>query len=127
MKAEWLANVDGQEYGPFTWQQMLQMAAEGRVPAELPVKRVQDKKWYKAAQVPGLLAPAKTASAAATPAASAKKKDDSSHLKRAKPLQATARERRNVFASLMEAVKTHSLGQISHALYDVGGEYRRNM
>ncbi|MFE0500501.1 methylmalonyl-CoA mutase family protein [Lysobacter soli] len=44
-----------------------------------------------------------------------------------KALQATARERRNVFASLMEAVKTHSLGQISHALYDVGGEYRRNM
>ena len=44
-----------------------------------------------------------------------------------KPLQATARERRNVFASLMDAVKTHSLGQISHALYDVGGEYRRNM
>jgi isobutyryl-CoA mutase len=44
-----------------------------------------------------------------------------------RPLQATARERRNVFASLMEAVKTHSLGQISHALYEVGGEYRRNM
>lgn len=44
-----------------------------------------------------------------------------------KALQATARERRNVFSSLMEAVKTHSLGQISHALYDVGGEYRRNM
>jgi len=42
-------------------------------------------------------------------------------------LQSTARERRNVFESLMEAVKTHSLGQISHALYDVGGEYRRNM
>jgi methylmalonyl-CoA mutase len=44
-----------------------------------------------------------------------------------KPLQATARERRNVFAALMDAVKTHSLGQISHALYEVGGEYRRNM
>ncbi len=42
-------------------------------------------------------------------------------------LQKTARERRNVFAALMEAVKTHSLGQISHALYDVAGEYRRNM
>ncbi|MBB6599614.1 methylmalonyl-CoA mutase family protein [Luteimonas sp. MC1825] len=42
-------------------------------------------------------------------------------------LQNTARERRNVFEALMEAVKTHSLGQISHALYDVGGEYRRNM
>ncbi|HEY4530450.1 MAG TPA: methylmalonyl-CoA mutase family protein [Luteimonas sp.] len=42
-------------------------------------------------------------------------------------LQKTARERRNVFEALVEAVKTHSLGQISHALYDVGGEYRRNM
>ncbi|MBZ0222067.1 MAG: methylmalonyl-CoA mutase family protein [Dokdonella sp.] len=42
-------------------------------------------------------------------------------------LQDTARARQNVFTSLMEAVKTHSLGQISHALYDVGGEYRRNM
>jgi methylmalonyl-CoA mutase len=42
-------------------------------------------------------------------------------------LQDTARERRNVCEALMEAVKTHSLGQISHALYDVGGEYRRNM
>ncbi len=42
-------------------------------------------------------------------------------------LQRTARERRNVFEALVEAVKTHSLGQISHALYDVGGEYRRNM
>ncbi|MGA0587498.1 methylmalonyl-CoA mutase family protein [Dyella sp. KRB-257] len=42
-------------------------------------------------------------------------------------LQNTARDRRNLFNALMEAVKTHSLGQISHALYDVGGEYRRNM
>jgi isobutyryl-CoA mutase len=42
-------------------------------------------------------------------------------------LQNTARARQNVFNALMEAVKTHSLGQISHALYDVGGEYRRNM
>jgi isobutyryl-CoA mutase len=42
-------------------------------------------------------------------------------------LQTTARNRDNVFAALMVAVKTHSLGQISHALYEVGGEYRRNM
>jgi isobutyryl-CoA mutase len=28
---------------------------------------------------------------------------------------------------LMEAVKVASLGQISAALYEVGGEYRRNM
>ncbi|MGN2252531.1 methylmalonyl-CoA mutase family protein [Frateuria sp. GZRe12] len=44
-----------------------------------------------------------------------------------KRLQQTARERRNVFEQLVEAVKYNSLGQISHALYDVGGEYRRNM
>ncbi|GIX35699.1 MAG: Fused isobutyryl-CoA mutase [Lysobacteraceae bacterium] len=44
-----------------------------------------------------------------------------------RPLQDAARRRENVFAALMEAVKTHSLGQISHALYEVGGEYRRNM
>ena len=42
-------------------------------------------------------------------------------------LQDTARRRENIFAALMDAVKTHSLGQISHALYEVGGEYRRNM
>lgn len=44
-----------------------------------------------------------------------------------KNLQQTARDRRNIFESLLEAVKYNSLGQISHALYDVGGEYRRNM
>jgi methylmalonyl-CoA mutase len=42
-------------------------------------------------------------------------------------LQAIARERGNVFAELMETVKSNSLGQISSALYAVGGEYRRNM
>ena len=42
-------------------------------------------------------------------------------------LQTTARERRNLFDQLMQAVKYSSLGQISHALYEVGGEYRRNM
>ncbi|MES2279545.1 MAG: methylmalonyl-CoA mutase family protein [Bacteroidota bacterium] len=33
----------------------------------------------------------------------------------------------NIFNSLMEACKYCSLGQISHALYEVGGQYRRNM
>ena len=42
-------------------------------------------------------------------------------------LQAVARERGNVFAELMETVKSSSLGEISAALYSVGGEYRRNM
>ena len=42
-------------------------------------------------------------------------------------LKAVASARGNVFAELMETVKSNSLGQISAALYDVGGEYRRNM
>ena len=39
-------------------------------------------------------------------------------------LQQVARERKNTFESLMDAAKACSLG---NALYDVGGEYRRNM
>lgn len=42
-------------------------------------------------------------------------------------LQNIARQRGNMFAALMETVKSNSLGQISAALYQVGGEYRRNM
>lgn len=33
----------------------------------------------------------------------------------------------NLFEALMETVKYCSLGQITHALYEVGGQYRRNM
>jgi len=33
----------------------------------------------------------------------------------------------NVFEVLMDAVRVCSLGQISHALFEVGGRYRRNM
>ena len=33
----------------------------------------------------------------------------------------------NTFGILMEAVKYCSLGQITHALFEVGGQYRRNM
>jgi len=33
----------------------------------------------------------------------------------------------NVFEVLMEAVRVCSLGQITHALFEVGGQYRRNM
>lgn len=38
-----------------------------------------------------------------------------------------ARDPKNILTSLMEAVKYNTPGQISHALYEVGGEYRRNM
>ena len=42
-------------------------------------------------------------------------------------LQAVAEERGNLFGELMDAGKVCSLGQISGALYEVGGIYRRNM
>jgi methylmalonyl-CoA mutase len=42
-------------------------------------------------------------------------------------LQQVARERKNTFDALMGAGRVCSLGSMSHALYDVGGEYRRNM
>ncbi|MEM1034808.1 MAG: methylmalonyl-CoA mutase family protein, partial [Myxococcota bacterium] len=42
-------------------------------------------------------------------------------------LQRTAIEDGNIFASLLETTKVCSLGQISGALYEVGGQYRRNM
>jgi isobutyryl-CoA mutase len=42
-------------------------------------------------------------------------------------LQETAAAGGNVFAELLETVQTCSLGQITHALYEVGGQYRRHM
>ncbi|RIV25250.1 methylmalonyl-CoA mutase [Fibrisoma montanum] len=42
-------------------------------------------------------------------------------------LQNTALAHGNLFESLMEATKVCSLGQLSRALYAVGGQYRRNM
>ncbi|MSR75906.1 MAG: methylmalonyl-CoA mutase [Planctomycetes bacterium] len=52
--------------------------------------------------------------AAATPAALAR-------------LQAVALSGGNIFGELMQTVRVASLGQISEALFSVGGEYRRNM
>lgn len=42
-------------------------------------------------------------------------------------LKQVARAKENIFHELLETVKVASLGQISHALYEVGGQYRRNM
>ena len=52
------------------------------------------------------------------------KKEAESALKK---IQQVAIEGGNIFEELMETVKSCSLGQITHALYDVGGQYRRNM
>lgn len=42
-------------------------------------------------------------------------------------LQHAAIQNKNLFAELMEAVKYCTLGQITDALFEVGGQYRRNM
>ena len=44
-----------------------------------------------------------------------------------KALQKAAVEGKNIFENLMEVCKICSIGQISNALYEVGGQYRRNM
>jgi isobutyryl-CoA mutase len=44
-----------------------------------------------------------------------------------KKLQEAATHNKNVFEALMDAVKYASLGQITRALFEVGGQYRRNM
>ena len=44
-----------------------------------------------------------------------------------KQLQNTAITNENIFESLMEVCKTCTLGQITKALFEVGGQYRRNM
>ena len=63
-----MAQVGGEEYGPFTWDQMLQMSAEGRVTPELPIRKASDSQWSTAADIPGLLGGPKSAAPAPKPA-----------------------------------------------------------
>jgi methylmalonyl-CoA mutase len=56
-----------------------------------------------------------------------KRRNEKESLAALKRLQKVALSNANVFSELMEAVKVCSLGQITQALYDVGGQYRRNM
>jgi len=42
-------------------------------------------------------------------------------------IQSAAIQNKNLFAELMEAVKVCSLGQLTRAMFEVGGQYRRNM
>lgn len=42
-------------------------------------------------------------------------------------VQQAAVQNKNIFEALMEATKVCSLGQLTKALFDVGGQYRRNM
>jgi methylmalonyl-CoA mutase len=56
-----------------------------------------------------------------------KKRHAHSSAQALKTLQEVAVNNGNLFAELMETVKHCSLGQISNALYEVGGQYRRSM
>jgi methylmalonyl-CoA mutase len=47
--------------------------------------------------------------------------------KNLKRIQEAAIKNENIFEELMEATKYCSLGQITEALFEVGGQYRRNM
>ena len=42
-------------------------------------------------------------------------------------LQDAAIQNKNIFEVLMDATKVCSLGEITNALFEVGGQYRRNM
>jgi methylmalonyl-CoA mutase len=44
-----------------------------------------------------------------------------------KKVQEAAIQNKNIFNELMEATKVCTLGQITQSLFDVGGQYRRNM
>jgi len=56
-----------------------------------------------------------------------KKRNEASAPQLLKELQQVAISGGNIFEKLMEVGKICSLGQISNALYEVGGQYRRNM
>ncbi|WP_151088151.1 methylmalonyl-CoA mutase family protein [Hymenobacter baengnokdamensis] len=79
------------------------------IPAEV-IRATEEEKQYQITMLEALHA----RNAEASPAA-------------LKQLQRVAVQNGNLFAELMETVKTCSLGQITNALFEVGGQYRRNM
>ena len=79
------------------------------VPAEV-IRATEEEKQYQI----NMLALLHQRNAAQTPA-------------RLKQLQQIAVANGNLFDELMETVKFCSLGQITNALFEVGGQYRRNM
>jgi methylmalonyl-CoA mutase len=56
-----------------------------------------------------------------------KKRNPQKTEKLLKQMQVTAIENGNIFEELMEASKYATLGEMSNSLYEVGGQYRRNM
>lgn len=80
---QWYCRVDGQQYGPYTWDQLVAMAVAGRIVPETYVRRASDQQWHSSAHVPGLLARKKPATKQPAQSDPAAKK-----IKIAKPLAA---------------------------------------
>jgi methylmalonyl-CoA mutase len=55
------------------------------------------------------------------------KRNEERNKKALNSLQLAAIQNKNMFEELMEASKYCTLGQITHSLFEVGGQYRRNM
>ncbi len=80
-------------------QQEIELARSSEEEKQSQIKRLRDFQAKNASTVPAML----------------------------EKLKQTVIEDGNVFAVLMDAVRHCSLGQISNALYEVGGQYRRSM
>jgi hypothetical protein len=59
LKDHWYCQVESEQFGPFSWDQMRAMAAEGRLVPESQVRRENDQRWFAAGTIPGLLSAVK--------------------------------------------------------------------
>ncbi len=82
-------------------------------PTVIPVEIIRSTKEEKEQQIENLKA--------------FRKRNEPQSAKVLKRLKSAAVNNENLFAELMETVKYCSMGQITQALYEVGGQYRRNM
>ncbi|SFH94427.1 Uncharacterized membrane protein YckC, RDD family [Tindallia magadiensis] len=55
MSMQWYLAKKGQQYGPYTWEQMIQFAGEGRISPEDYVRHHQMNEWKPAAEIEGLI------------------------------------------------------------------------
>ncbi|MCW3120260.1 MAG: hypothetical protein JWM28_4342, partial [Chitinophagaceae bacterium] len=82
-------------------------------PTIIPKEVVRSTKEEKEQQIQNLLA--------------FRKRTETKSEEEIRKLKQAAINNENLFERLMETVKYCSLGQITHSLYEVGGQYRRNM
>ena len=102
MLVEWYWRNQGGIYGPFTEEELIQLAQDGEIGRRCEVRLGEDGRWYPATKVKGLFTPKAPAkqpvndgSSVVQPADASGSRDDSHsssiHLKRAKPLQPRVR------------------------------------